>query len=88
MGVGEKLTGFEKFHPDRVAGRILGMGDIVSLVEEAKKGIDQHEAEKLAKKLKSGKAFDLNDFLAQISQGPPLDALVSPFFFFKRYINI
>ena len=68
MGVGEKLTGFEKFHPDRVAGRILGMGDIVSLVEEAKKGIDQHEAEKLAKKLKSGKAFDLNDFLAPISQ--------------------
>ena len=68
MGVGEKLTGFEKFHPDRVAGRILGMGDIVSLVEEAKKGIDQQEAEKLAKKLKSGKAFDLNDFLAQLQQ--------------------
>ena len=68
MGVGEKLTGFEKFHPDRVAGRILGMGDIVSLVEEAKKGFDQAEAEKLAKKLKSGKQFDLNDFLAQISQ--------------------
>jgi signal recognition particle subunit SRP54 len=68
MGVGEKLTGFEKFHPDRVASRILGMGDIVSLVEEAKKGFDQAEAEKLAKKLKSGKGFDLNDFLAQIAQ--------------------
>ncbi|MFN4329554.1 MAG: signal recognition particle protein [Limnobacter sp.] len=68
MGVGEKLTGFERFHPDRVASRILGMGDIVSLVEEAKKGIDQAEAEKLAKKLKSGKSFDLNDFLAQITQ--------------------
>lgn len=68
MGVGEKLTGFEKFHPDRVASRILGMGDIVSLVEDAKKGFDQAEAEKLAKKLKSGKGFDLNDFLAQIAQ--------------------
>lgn len=68
MGVGEKLTGFEKFHPDRLASRILGMGDIVSLVEEAKKGFDQAEAEKLAKKLKSGKGFDLNDFLAQIAQ--------------------
>jgi signal recognition particle subunit SRP54 len=68
MGVGEKLTGFEKFHPDRVASRILGMGDILSLVEEAQKGVDHAEAEKLAKKLKSGKSFDLNDFLAQLSQ--------------------
>lgn len=68
MGVGEKLTGFETFHPERVAGRILGMGDIVSLVEEAQKGVDQEAAEKLAKKLKSGKNFDLNDFLAQLSQ--------------------
>ncbi|HEX5487320.1 MAG TPA: signal recognition particle protein [Limnobacter sp.] len=68
MGVGEKLTGFEKFHPDRVASRILGMGDIVSLVEEAQKGVDQAEAMKLAKKLKSGKSFDLNDFLSQLAQ--------------------
>lgn len=68
MGVGEKLTGFEVFHPERVASRILGMGDIVSLVEEAQKGVDQEAAQKLAKKLKSGKSFDLNDFLAQLSQ--------------------
>lgn len=68
IGVGEQLDKLEVFHPDRMASRILGMGDIVSLVEEAKKGIDHVEAEKLAKKLKSGKAFDLNDFLAQITQ--------------------
>ena len=68
MGVGEKLTGFEKFHPDRLASRILGMGDILSLVEEAQKSVNHAEAEKLAKKLKSGKSFDLNDFLSQISQ--------------------
>lgn len=68
MGVGEKLAGFEKFHPDRVASRILGMGDILSLVEEAHRGVDHAEATKLAKKLKSGKNFDLNDFLSQISQ--------------------
>lgn len=75
MGVGEKLTGFEKFHPDRVASRILGMGDILSLVEEAQKGVDQAAAEKLAKKLKEGKGFDLNDFLAQLSQMKKLGGL-------------
>ena len=68
LGVGEKLTGFELFHPDRLAGRILGMGDIVSLVEDAQKNIDQKAAEKLAGKLKSGKDFDLNDFRDQILQ--------------------
>lgn len=68
MGVGEKLDGLEPFHPDRVANRILGMGDILSLVEQAQKGVDQVEAEKLAKKLKSGKQFDLHDFLSQLSQ--------------------
>ncbi|MFO1318522.1 MAG: signal recognition particle protein [Burkholderiales bacterium] len=68
QGVGEKVTGLEPFHPDRMASRILGMGDVVSLVEEARKGIDIEEAEKLAKKVKSGKGFDLEDFRSQLLQ--------------------
>ncbi len=68
IGIGEKLTGIEVFHPERLAGRILGMGDIVSLVEEAKRGMDEKAAEKLASKLKSGKEFDLEDFRDQITQ--------------------
>jgi len=67
-GVGEKLGGLEAFHPDRMASRILGMGDILSLVEEARKGVDEKEAQKLAEKLKKGKGFDLEDFKAQIQQ--------------------
>lgn len=67
-GVGEKLTGLEAFHPDRMASRILGMGDVLGLIEEAQRGVDQHEAEKLAKKIKSGKNFDLNDFKMQFQQ--------------------
>ncbi len=67
-GVGEKLNGLEAFHPDRMASRILGMGDVVSLVEEAQRTVDRAEAEKLAKKVKSGKGFDLEDFKAQIGQ--------------------
>jgi signal recognition particle subunit SRP54 len=67
-GVGEKLTGFEVFHPERMASRILGMGDILSLVEEAHANIDLEEAQKVAAKLKSGKSFDLEDFKAQIGQ--------------------
>jgi len=68
IGVGEKLTGLEPFYPDRIASRILGMGDVLSLIEEVQKGIDQDEAAKMAKKLKSGKGFDLEDFKAQIQQ--------------------
>lgn len=68
VGVGEKLDGLESFHPERMANRILGMGDIVSLVEEANRLVDQQEAKKLADKLKSGDRFDLNDFAAQIGQ--------------------
>ena len=68
VGVGEKLTGLETFHPERMANRILGMGDIVSLVEEAHKVVDQQSAKALADKLKSGNRFDLNDFLQQLSQ--------------------
>ena len=67
-GVAEKLTGLEPFHPDRMASRILGMGDVLGLIEEAQRGVDQHEAEKLAKKMKSGKSFDLNDFKMQFQQ--------------------
>jgi signal recognition particle subunit SRP54 len=67
-GVGEKLDGLEAFHPERMAARILGMGDILSLVEEARKGVDEAEAKKLAEKFKKGKGFDLEDFKSQIQQ--------------------
>ncbi len=67
-GIGEKIDGIEPFHPERMASRILGMGDIVSLVEDAHKLIDQKAATDLAAKLKSGNRFDLNDFASQIGQ--------------------
>lgn len=67
-GVGEKLTGLDEFHPDRMASRILGMGDILSLVEEARATVDEKAALDLAKKLSKGKGFDLNDFKEQIGQ--------------------
>jgi len=67
-GTGEKLTGLEPFDAERMAGRILGMGDIVALVEEVKNAVDVGAAEKLAKRLQSGARFDLNDFRDQISQ--------------------
>jgi signal recognition particle subunit SRP54 len=67
-GVGEKLTGIEEFHPERMASRILGMGDILGLVEEAQRGVDQEKAQEFVKKMKSGKGFDLNDFKDQIGQ--------------------
>ncbi len=67
-GTSEKIDGLEVFDAQRHAGRVLGMGDIVALVEEVQKGVDVAAAQKLADKLKSGDNFDLNDFLAQISQ--------------------
>ncbi|MCC6472436.1 MAG: signal recognition particle protein [Burkholderiales bacterium] len=67
-GVGEKVGGLEAFHPERMASRILGMGDVLSLVEEARKSVDEGEARRLADKLKRGKGFDLDDFLQQIAQ--------------------
>ncbi len=67
LGMGEKLDALEVFHPDRIAGRILGMGDVVSLVEKAMETIEQEEAEKLAKRIEKGK-FDLNDMLSQFKQ--------------------
>jgi signal recognition particle subunit SRP54 len=68
LGVGEKTSALEPFYPDRIASRILGMGDILSLVEEAEENIDRDKAEKLARKLKKGKGFDLDDFRDQLQQ--------------------
>jgi signal recognition particle subunit SRP54 len=68
VGVAEKIDGLEVFHPERMASRILGMGDVLSLIEEAHKTVDIEEAQKLARKVKSGKGFDLEDFKAQIGQ--------------------
>ncbi len=68
VGVSEKLDGLEPFHAERMAQRVLGMGDIVSLVEQAQKNIDIAEAQKLAAKMKSGDKFDLNDFRDQLAQ--------------------
>ena len=67
-GIGEKLAGLEVFHPDRMASRILGMGDVLSLIEDAHRNVDRAEAEKFAQKIKSGKGFDLEDFKQQIGQ--------------------
>lgn len=68
MGVGEGLDALEVFHPDRIASRILGMGDVLSLIEEAERKIDKKKATKLAKKIKKGRKFDLEDFRDQIQQ--------------------
>jgi len=67
-GIGEKLDGLEAFHPERMASRILGMGDVLSLIEEVQRGVDRTEAQKLTQKVKEGKSFDLEDFKAQIQQ--------------------
>ena len=68
VGVSEKINGLEVFHPDRMASRILGMGDVLTLIEHAHRQVDVEEAQKLAKKVKSGKGFDLEDFKTQIGQ--------------------
>jgi len=68
LGIGEKIDALESFHPDRIASRILGMGDILTLVEEAEKNLDRSKAEKLANKIKKGKMFDLEDFRDQLKQ--------------------
>jgi signal recognition particle subunit SRP54 len=67
-GTSEKIDGLELFDAQRHAGRVLGMGDIVALVEEVQKGVDVAAAQKLADKMRSGATFDMSDFLAQISQ--------------------
>src|SRR3989338_352266 len=77
VGTGEKIDGLSAFHPKRVASRILGMGDIVSLVESVKEKVDKKEVDKIAKKLQSGKRFDFNDFLAQINQMKKMGSMQS-----------
>jgi len=67
VGVGEKLTALEPFHPDRMAGRILGMGDVLSLIEKAEQVMDEEKAAELEQKLRASK-FDLNDLLDQMQQ--------------------
>ena len=67
-GTSEKLDGLEAFHPERMASRILGMGDVLSLIEEVQRGVDRTEAQTLAQKVKDGRSFDLEDFKAQIQQ--------------------
>ena len=76
IGVGEKTTDFDTFYPDRLASRILGMGDVVSLVEKAQETIDHKEAEKMAEKLKKAE-FDLEDFLAQMQQVKKMGSMQS-----------
>jgi signal recognition particle subunit SRP54 len=76
-GVGEKLSGIEPFHPERMAARILGMGDILSLVEEAHAKIDLDEARRVAEKVKKGKGFDLEDFKQQIAQMKKMGGMAS-----------
>ena len=68
MGVGEKTDALEPFYPDRIASRILGMGYVLSLIEEAEKKVDKQKAERLAKKIKKGRGFDLEDFKEQLAQ--------------------
>jgi signal recognition particle subunit SRP54 len=68
VGVGEKLAGFERFSPSGMASRILGMGDIVALVEDVKKAVDAESAQKFAKRMQAGDRFDLNDFREQVGQ--------------------
>ena len=76
-GVGEKLAALEPFYPDRMASRILGMGDVLSLLEDVRKTVDIAEAEKFAKKVKSGKDFDLEDFKQQVAQMKKMGGLAA-----------
>jgi signal recognition particle subunit SRP54 len=68
LGTGEDLDGLELFHPERMASRILGMGDVLSLVEEVEQKVDREQAEKLARKVRKGKGFDLDDLRSQLEQ--------------------
>lgn len=77
IGMGEKLENLELFHPDRIASRILGMGDVASLVEDAQRKVDQKKAEKLARKMESGKRFTLVDFREQMLQMQNMGGLTS-----------
>ena len=76
-GTGEKLDALEPFHPERMAARVLGMGDIVSLVEEAHRKVDLEEAQRVAEKIRKGKGFDLEDFKQQIQQMTKMGGMAS-----------
>ena len=77
IGVGEKAEALEPFYPDRIASRILGMGDVLSLIEEAERKVDKAKAEKLAQKIKKGKNFDLEDFREQLQQMKNMGGIAS-----------
>ena len=77
LGVGEKTDALEPFHPDRLASRILGMGDVLSLVEQAQRNVDQDQAKKLATKIAKGKGFDLEDFRDQLQQMEKMGGIAS-----------
>jgi len=77
VGVGEKLAGFERFNPAGMASRILGMGDIVALVEDVRKAVDVESAQKLAKRMQAGDRFDLNDFREQVGQMRKMGGIAS-----------
>ncbi len=77
LGIGEGMDALEPFHPDRVASRILGMGDVLSLVEEVERKVDRNKAEKLASKLSKGKGFDLEDFRDQMMQMQNMGGMAS-----------
>jgi signal recognition particle subunit SRP54 len=77
LGVGEKTDALEPFHPDRLASRILGMGDVLSLVEQAQRGVDQEQAQQLVKKINKGGGFDLADFREQLLQMEKMGGMAS-----------
>lgn len=77
IGMGEKADALEPFHPDRLASRILGMGDMLSLIEEMEQKVDKEKAEKFAKKVIKGKGFDFNDFLEQLQQMQSMGGIAS-----------
>ena len=77
IGVGEKTDALEPFHPDRIASRILGMGDMLSLIEEIEQKVDKEKAEKFARKMQKGKAFDLDDFREQLQQMQSMGGVTS-----------
>ena len=77
IGVGEKTDALEPFHPDRIASRILGMGDMLSLIEEIEQKVDKEKAEKFAREMQKGKAFDLDDFREQLQQMQSMGGVTS-----------
>ncbi|MFT5675520.1 MAG: signal recognition particle subunit SRP54 [Paraglaciecola sp.] len=77
IGMGEKLDALEAFHPERIASRILGMGDVLSLIEEVERKVDKEQAQRLAKKVQKGKGFDLQDFKEQLEQMRNMGGMMS-----------